>query len=326
MRERLADIDRARGLAIILVVAGHLISDDFPLGNDWYVHLNLILYKFHMAFFMFITGFVMFHTLPEMQTLHDYGTYAKKKFVRLMPAYFAFALVMAAGKTVLSRYTQVENPMSGLGDIFRTIWCPADSFCRNLWFIYVIFIYYLLLPPFLMLFRQKLLPLLAVALAVHFLPECSYFCLRQVCQYMFVFVLGGYAYRHRQAYANLIDRYRWGFFAAFAACIGLYFVIDVPKFLFGLVAIPALHSLVRAHVFEGRPLLAWVGKYTFPIYLFNSLIIGGLLTVLSQSWYLDPVNFRMAAPVLFVCGLLVPVALYELFIKRVPILRSIVRA
>ena len=41
-----------------LVVAGHLVSDEWPAGNSWYVHFNVITYKFHMSFFMFLTGFV----------------------------------------------------------------------------------------------------------------------------------------------------------------------------------------------------------------------------------------------------------------------------
>ncbi len=326
IRERLADIDRARGLAIILVVSGHLVSDAFPSGNDWYMYFNLILYKFHMAFFMFITGYVMFHTLPEIHTWSDYSDYAKKKFLRLMPAYFAFALLMAAGKMLLGQSTQVANAMNGFGDVLRTIWCPANSYCRNLWFIYVIFIYYLAIPPLLMLSRQRLVPLLILGLAAHFLPQAPYFCQKQVCQYLFVFLLGGCAYRQREVYESLLDRYRWVFVAVFAGCIGLYFVTSVPKLLFGLAAIPALHSLVRLPASDGLHLLTWFGRYTFPIYLLNSLIIGGLITVFSESWYLDATHFRLAAPALFVGGLLVPVALYEGFIKRVPVLRSIVRA
>lgn len=325
IRERLADIDRARGLAMLLVVAGHLVSDEWPAGNSWYVHFNLITYKFHMAFFMFLTGFVMFYTYPEIHTVRDYAAYAKKKFLRLMPAYLLFAALMAGGKMLLGQFVSVEHPVGGLSEAINVIWCPGYSYCRNLWFIYVIFVYYLALPPLLLLTRQRLGPLLVVALAVHFLPSYPYFCQKYVCQYLFVFLLGGYAVRHRETYLRWIDRYWPVFFTAFAGCVVLYFVAHVPKFLFGLAAIPALHALVRRPGSEKVRFLAWVGQYAFPIYLLNSLITGGLQAVLQAAWSLDGWHFPVAAPVLFASGVLAPVVLYELFIRRVPILRSIVR-
>jgi fucose 4-O-acetylase-like acetyltransferase len=324
-RERLIDIDRARGLAMLLVVAGHLVSDAIPAGNSWYLHFNLIIYKFHMTFFMFLTGFVMIYTYPEIHTFHDYAAYVKKKFVRLMPAYLLFALLMAGGKTLLGQFVPVENPLGGLGSAINLIWRPMDSYCRNLWFIYVIFVYYLTIPPLLLLTRHRLEPLLVLALAVYFLPRYPYFGQKQVCQYLFVFLLGGYALRRREAYLRWIDKYSPVFFAAFIGCIVLYFVAPVPKLLFGVVAIPALHALVRFPVSQRIRLLAWVGQYAFPIYLLNSLVIGGLFSVLQASWSLEGRHFLVAAPVLFASGLLMPVVLYELFIRRVPILRSVVR-
>jgi hypothetical protein len=268
----------------------------------------------------------MFYTYPDIHTFRDYAAYAKKKFLRLMPAYLLFAVLMAGGKMLLSQFAYVENPVGGLREALNVIWRPGDSYCRNLWFIYVIFVYYLTLPPLLLLTRQRLEPLLAVALAVYFLPRYPYFCQKEVCQYLFVFLLGGYALRHREAYLRGIDKYSPVCLAAFAGCILLYFVAPVPKLLFGLAAIPALHALVRFPGAEKVHLLAWVGQYAFPIYLLNSLVTGGLLTVLQASWSLDGWHFRVAAPGLFASGLLLPVVLYELFIRRVPILRSIVRA
>lgn len=325
-RERLTDIDRAKGLAISLVVIGHVITDEFPPGNDWCLLPNLIIYKFHMAFFMFITGFVMFYTYPEMHALRDYVAYVRKKFVRLIPAYLLFAIVVTAGKSLAGRFMQVVNPVDGFQDLIDVLVRPSNSCCRSLWYIYVIFIYFLLIPPLLRLFKGNLGLLLLFGLAVYFLPRSAYFCEKRVCDYMFIFLLGGYAVRHRDLYLHLIDRYAWAFLLAFASCILLYLVVDVPKLLFGLVSIPALHSLVRTRTSEKVQILTMLGKYAFPIYLLNSLVIGGLTAVLQTWWSLAGANYPVAAPLLIAAGFLVPIVFYDILIRRVPVLNTIIRA
>ncbi len=279
-----------------------------------------------MAFFMFITGFVMFHTYPKMQTLEDYAHYVKKKWGRLMPAYLLFAVAITAGKTILGPFMQVSNPVNGLQDLVQVLVCPQRSCCRSLWYIYVVCVYFLIVPPLLVLFRQQLKLLLILALGAYFLPRSMYFCQTRVCEYMFVFLLGGYALQRRALYLDLIDRYSWAFCTVFAGCIMLSFVVDIPKLLFGLASIPALHSLVRSRIAEKTPVLAVLGKYAFPIYLLNSVVIGGLQTALQTWWSLDGPNFCIVVPVLLASGLLVPIISYNLFIRRVPVLRTVIRA
>src|SRR4051794_37615129 len=53
---RLTDVDAARGLAMILVVVGHVVSATMPEGNDWYAALRVAIYRFHMPLFMVLTG------------------------------------------------------------------------------------------------------------------------------------------------------------------------------------------------------------------------------------------------------------------------------
>jgi fucose 4-O-acetylase-like acetyltransferase len=56
--ERRADIDRAKGLAILLVVFGHLVARADPAGVDWYEPLRRAVYAFHMPFFLYLSGLV----------------------------------------------------------------------------------------------------------------------------------------------------------------------------------------------------------------------------------------------------------------------------
>jgi fucose 4-O-acetylase-like acetyltransferase len=325
-RERLADIDRAKGLAITLVVLGHLIADEYPPHNDWYFHLERIVYSFHMAFFMFLTGVVMFCSYPVMRTFQDYAAYVRKKCIRLVPAYFLFGVTIAAGKVVAGRFVHIENSLTGLDDFLRVFLQPYNSYCRSIWYIYVIFIYFVTLPILLRVFRQNLTVLLALALALYFVPRTPYLAQDMACRYLFVFLLGGLAAQHYATYVSLLDRYRWVFLSAFALCIVAYFMVRVPRLLFALCAIPALHALVRTEYAQRQHVLDVLAKYTFPIYLINTIAIGCVRVVVQKYWSWDGVHFLVVAPLLFACGLFLPVLIHKVFIQNTRILRTIVQA
>ena len=57
MGNRIQYIDRLKGLAIILVVIGHLIA--FTTDNDGPNPVNQLIVSFHMPLFMFLSGFVI---------------------------------------------------------------------------------------------------------------------------------------------------------------------------------------------------------------------------------------------------------------------------
>ena len=59
-RARLTDLDRAKGLAILLVVFGHLVPQEDPAGVTWYDPIRIAIYLFHMPFFMYLSGYVTF--------------------------------------------------------------------------------------------------------------------------------------------------------------------------------------------------------------------------------------------------------------------------
>jgi len=323
-RARLTDIDRAKGLAIVLVVLGHL-GDESVVGNDWYAYLHVTLYKFHMAFFVFLNGFIAFYTCPVVDTWKDYGRYVQRRFIRFIPPYCLIALVVFIAKVSLGTCVNLKRPAGSLFDLVNVFVAPYDSCCRYLWYIYVLFFYCLIVPGLQKLSKRSFAGVAILAFAAYFLPRTEYLAQRHVVEYLFVFVLGGYALRYRDRYLDAIDRYACVFIFVFLMFTGLFFWIDVPKLLFGLVAIPALHSFVRLEICEGKRLLRLLGIYVFPIYLLNPLVIGGLHAVIQKWWSLDGMGFRVAAVLLFASGLCAPIVVYELVIKRTPILRSIIR-
>jgi hypothetical protein len=183
----------------------------------------------------------------------------------------------------------------------------------------------MIIPIMLKLVKQKLELLLLVALALYFVPRTSYFAMEQVFEYMFVFLLGGYAACHLQRYRILIDRYSCIFITIFVATFALAFLVDIPKIVLGLLCLPALHSLVRWRIFERSFFLRIFGEYTFPIYLMNTMAIGVPSVMMRKYGFWDgPASF-IVFPVLLVSGLALPILAQKLFISRVPGLRSIIR-
>ena len=87
-KARLLDLDRAKGLAIFLVVIGHIVARNGPKGNSWYADLQEIIYTFHMPFFMYLSGFVAFRSSLLPREAAKTFDILKKKARRLIVPFF----------------------------------------------------------------------------------------------------------------------------------------------------------------------------------------------------------------------------------------------
>jgi len=81
-------IDAIKGFAIILVVLGHAIERNFLDNNVSSIVFNLI-YTFHMAFFMFLSGYVIAQSISVSRY-----KWLSRKFVRLILPFIVFSIVM----------------------------------------------------------------------------------------------------------------------------------------------------------------------------------------------------------------------------------------
>jgi hypothetical protein len=96
--------------------------------------------------------------------------------------------------------------------------------------------------------------------------------------------------------------------------------IDIPKSVFGLIAIPAIHFIALNLKNILGSIFKLLGKSSFDIYLFNTMVIGGLYIVGFN--YLD---FKPSISLLlffFICGLLAPIILLKI-IRKNPLLKKI---
>lgn len=310
-KSRIFEIDRAKGLAILLVVIGH-VEGRTPLHDaDWYGILKQWIYLFHMPFFMFLSGFIMEYTFKPVTVVGGYLSYVRDKFVRLMPAFFAVAFLIVIGKSVASHLMHVDNVPQGIGSgLLDILIRPVYSSASALWYIYVLFIFYLLFPLLRRVSGGLAWPLLligALAYLVH-ADLTTLLALNRAAEYMIFLMIGVVLARNFAAFTGWLDRFGGVVLALFILLSLVYPALPYPKLILGLVSIPALMYLVRLPVLnESGMLLTW-GKYVFVIYLFNTLFIGLVkgIGLKVMSWH--GLNFLVYFPLLVAAGMLLPIA------------------
>ncbi|XOV81728.1 MAG: acyltransferase family protein [bacterium] len=309
---RLTDIDRAKGLAIFLVVLGHIVAGDPPKHNEWFSELVRIIYSFHMPFFMYLSGFVMFFTFRRMEEVRDYFSYVSKKAFRIVPAFILFGIIILLGKLAVAPVLHVDNqPEDGfLQGVFDILLVPGQSAAKGLWFVYVLFEYYLVVPVLLFICGGRIWPLVVIGLALAFVTGPAIFMLEGAFEYLIYFSIGMLCASLLPKYHQILDKFLWVFLLAFLASLSLlYSTLPYPtaKLIIGLLSIPALHALVRVKPIASWEFLASWGLFSFAIYLMNTIAIGVAkgVTLKFVSW--DGTNFLWIAPLIFLAGFLGPI-------------------
>lgn len=94
--------------------------------------------------------------------------------------------------------------------------------------------------------------------------------------------------------------------------------LPYPKLSIGLTSISALMFFVRLPAIrDSKVLLTW-GKYSFVIYLFNTLFIGLVKGVGLKVMPWDGLNFLVYFPLLAAAGMLLPMAFKKWVLAKWP--------
>jgi len=320
-KSRIFEIDRAKGLAILLVVIGHIEGRTPLSGADWYGVMKQWIYLFHMPFFMFLSGFIMEYTYKPVTAVSGYFRFVRGKFMRLMPAFFVVAVLIVMGKTIASHLIHVDNVpqgiWSGLIDIAVR---PVYSSASALWYIYVLFIYYLLFPILKKVSRGLAWPLLLLGAGAYVVHSdlTSFLALNRVAEYTLFLTIGVVLARNFTAFTQRLDKFGWATLILFIVLSLFHHVLPYPKLVLGLASIPALMFLIRLPVVRDSEVLLTWGKYVFVIYLLNTLFIGFAkgIGLKVMSW--DGLNFLIYFPLLVAAGMLLPIAFKKWVLAKWP--------
>ena len=325
-RGYLHDITIAKGLGIFLVVLGHVVTGEPPAGNDWYRVLRTALYAFHMPFFIYLSGFIFFYTGSHIKARKSFRTLAARRAERLLVPFALFGLLIIVGKHVASTFSHVYNLAPNLlVDFINLCWNTEQSAAKSVWYVFVLFEMILFAVLAMRLVGSPLL-WFALAVPLSFMPMVPVLYLDRFFLYLPYFFAGGIVVARRDQWMRLIDRHVWLFILAFATILvatrlaGIY---SLSIFACGLASIPALHALCRLPCVQRVQWLDVLGRYSFPIYLLNTIAIGlakGIL-LLVMPW--DGLNFLIFLPVLLLSGIIGPIVAKVLIFRPVPYLDKI---
>jgi fucose 4-O-acetylase-like acetyltransferase len=325
----LADVELAKGLAIILVVIGHIVAREPPTGNEWYVSLKSAVYVFHMPFFMYLGGLVFFHVGDALNPRPSYGTYLVRRAERLLLPFLSLGLLILVGKLIAERFVHVDNAPGGIWDGLRSLfWNTGQSPATSVWYILVLFVYCAVTPLLVKISRGRLWPTLLLAAVLHCLtvPEIAY--LDRLAYFFIYFMIGCVTGKYRTQVMQFIGATLPVSAAVFSVSL-LLATMQVEPVLSGTIcalsSMAFIHGLMRTTWLDHSDALLWFGKYSFAIYLFNTLTIGLTKGVLLKIAPWDGANFLWFFPALLLAGLIGPVLFKKALLDRVPVLSRLTR-
>lgn len=319
---RLDDVDRMKGMVILLVALGHVVAREPPAGHAWWDTLRAAIYAFHMPAFLYLGGLVMAHTGGlRVGPGEAYRNYLGRRAVRLLVPFFALGLLVVAGKLALAPFLHVDNAPGDAGEaLLGLLWDTSRSPSLTVWYVFVAFVYVAALPPLVRLSGGSIAPAVGLAVLLFALPVPPVAYLDRVAGYAVFFAAGLIAGRLLPAWLRLVDRHRTAAWILFGASLGLVLLpvtADLRLLVVGLLSMPALHALARLPAVARQRPWAWLGRYAFAIYLLNTITIGFTKAILLEvfgTW--DGAYFLIFAPTLFAAGLLGPVAVKLLVLRR----------
>ncbi|HEY1857527.1 acyltransferase [Acidocella sp.] len=325
------DIDIAKGFTILLVVFGHLVASVDPVGVGWYEPLRRAVYAFHMPFFLYLNGLVAVLSGMMLMPRAAWPGIAAARARRLLLPFFALGLLIVAAKILAARFLTVDHAprawWPGVSDLF---WHTAASPAVSIWYLFVLFTVSLGAMFWLRGAPRRYPALLVCCALLYVVPWPAYAYLDRIGTYAVFFVAGAGAGFLGSGWDRFIDR-SWklllGMLLAALLAIIVYGAGWPEKYLLlpvGMLAMPALHGSLRSLTPSSPNLLLsgllLLGRYSFMIYLFNTMCIGltKALLLLVCSW--DGAHFLPFAVALMVSGTLGPIALKTWAFRRVPTL------
>jgi len=142
IKQRLEWIDLCKGIAIVLVVIGHMLRGFVSSGmykeyNNIFSYLDYIIYSFHMQLFFIISG-VLYKKGKGIDGIKQYLNFVKKKFIVIMIPYLLFSWIQIIIKLIMGG--SVNNKVN-YGDFFIVIFKPIEQF----WFLYALMIIFIVI-------------------------------------------------------------------------------------------------------------------------------------------------------------------------------------
>jgi fucose 4-O-acetylase-like acetyltransferase len=306
-RQRIAWIDAARGIGIVLVVFGHVMRSLIAQGiaPDDRLHrlVDSLIYDFHMPLFFVLSG--LFARPPAAG---QRWPFLRGLIQGIAYPYLLWSLVQ--GLLVIGAGAHASHPV-GWTALAAILWDPIAQF----WFLYMLLLMQaLLLVPG----RFTLLALVPVGMAAAIWCDSEIMIVR--LGYDLPFFAAGLYLAAPRATAWLDDGRRavalaivaWLIFALLFLVSphggGKGMVAHAAHWAMGLAGAAGTMAVARLIAAYAKPLLA-LGRASMPIYLLHVMAAAALRTLLLLYW--PDAGEGVYAVILMLIGLLVPYAVFR---------------
>ena len=316
--EKLNFIDIAKAIGIILVVIGHYYPDNTPA---FYENFRTYLYSFHMPLFLFLTGCMYAYTKKEEPVV----AFMKKKLKRLAIPYFVISILIISLKLLAQQGVYIENGVDYFSFV-RMLYMPEAGYF--LWYLWVLLWMYLLCS--FSNCKIYLYVLFLLSLLVKFIPEefPRILCLHELKNEAAFFLLGALFFREKLYLRFKETNLQIFFVVVFIACSFSYFAGFLDSgFIMSFIGTLGIYSLANLMNQGNHNVLLFIGKSSFIIYLFHTIFMGFVKSVIhkiSDTMFVDNMlAFLISAMIVVISGLVFPLLLQEYFLKRHKLIGSI---
>lgn len=306
---RVYSIDVAAGITIILVVVGHMHFFDSEIV--WYSRLRAFIYQFHMQVFYFLAGFLFFYTKDIESPAYRHWRFVWSKIRKFGKPFVFFALFFYGMEWALA--DDKSAFLAGWkADVCHQLLVPYMAYPGFLWFIYVLLMFYALVP-----LVARLLPrrwhwlLLPVGFVLPYFVTTQLFSLNFFAKHFLFFVCGMLYCRNRNVIDRHISRRGWLYLVAMGGWLvwALGGGSRLPTWA-AVVAVPAVMTV--ANRFAGSSFLQRTGRNSFAIYLQNMTIIGGMYVILTRVLHLDASTLKWCMLLFVAAAVGLPLVLDQL--------------
>jgi len=289
-------VDYAKGIGIILVVYGHLLSSGYHAGlaipKHFFELSDSIVYSFHMPLFFLLAGLFAESSLQKRGPWE----YLKDKLLRIAYPYFIWSILQVSVEVFFSSQTQKGASIS---DILAIVYKPWGQF----WFIYALFLMHLVYTLVSRSGRFTAGIMFAIGIWLFFNPIHLNFAALGGFSIHFIFFVCGIYLRKYLVDMEALSLPLWATLSLLVILLGCgYFVFENvlaptrlsggshPYYLiyFSILGITACISLAQYLAKKNSfQFLKIIGIYSLQIYLVHMLAGAGTRLILQQVFHLQ---------------------------------------
>ncbi len=312
--KRITEIDVLQGFAMLLVVLGHSLPIS---GYNILSEIRLNIYCFHMALFIFISGFLIRYSYREITSVSDYLKYAGKRFKKFGIPFLSIGTLIIL-MTALDRKYSFQETLNAEWNLFIR---PCQSDAGFLWYIYLLFFIYLLSPLIFEFFKGwlRIIPYMLGGYIVIFPFDTGLLVLNHFSHFFIFYLLGVTTAENIEKLKRIPHRWYWSALIPFIIWNFYFFRYSSESFSYiaGLCAIPffCVFALAVQRVVQISNIFVWISKNCFIIYLLHMFVIQAGLLILPRIGITGYIGQIVMLFVIVPLGLILPVYCEYVFKK-----------